>query len=45
MTNERIRKIIAEETTRLPENVELRVTFHRNSAYILAKNLKSTKDE
>lgn len=40
MTNERIRKIIAEETTRLPENVEFRVTFHRNSAYIYARELE-----
>ena len=40
MTNERIRKIIEEETARLPVNVEFRVTFHRNSAYIYGEELE-----
>lgn len=40
MTNERIRQIIEEETARLPVNVEFRVTFHRNSAYIYARELE-----
>lgn len=40
MTNERIRQIIEEETARLPANVEFRVTFHRNSAYIYGKELE-----
>ena len=40
MTNERIRQIIEEETARLPVNVEFRVTFHRNSAYIYGEELE-----
>lgn len=40
MTNERIKEIITEETARLPENAEFRVTFHGNSAYICARELE-----
>ena len=39
MTNERIKQIIEEETARLPKNVEFRVTFHSNSAYIYGREL------
>lgn len=40
MTNEEIRNIITDETARLPVNVEFRVTFHRNCAYIYARELE-----
>lgn len=40
MTNERIKQIIEEETSRLPKNVEFHVTFHGNSAYICGIELE-----
>jgi len=44
MTNERIKEIIAEEASRLPGNVDFKVTFHGNGAYIYAREFERHKE-
>lgn len=39
MTNERIKQIIKEETSRLPANVKFDITFHGNGAHISGEEI------